>query len=42
MAGDLLDTIPRREYEKTIIFYQRQGYKEAARIIDFYKSATTR
>ena len=32
----LVETSSKPGYEKTNIFYQRMGYKEAARIIDYY------
>ncbi len=32
----LVETSSKPGYEKTNLFYQRTGYKEAARIIDFY------
>ena len=32
----LVETSSKPGYEKTNLFYQRVGYKEAARIIDFY------
>jgi hypothetical protein len=31
-----VETSSKPGYEKTNLFYQRIGYKEAARIIDFY------